>query len=150
MPTANVNLLAVLVAAVLTIVLGAVWYSPVLFAKQWMHAHGYTPEKVEEMKRRGGVRAYAVSFVCYLVMAYVVGLLVSYTQAAGVVQGVWLGVLARLGFAAALGLTGNMFSDKPIAVWVIDAGYQLAQLLVMSIVLTLWRCRPPYSAACLP
>src|SRR2546427_9374577 len=105
MPTANVNLLAVLVAAVLTIVLGAVWYSPVLFAKQWMHAHGYTPEKVEEMKRRGVVRAYAVSFVCYLVMAYVVGLLVSYTQAAGVVEGVWLGVPERLGFPATLRLT---------------------------------------------
>ena len=33
MPTANINILAVLVAAVLTFVLGAVWYSPVLFAK---------------------------------------------------------------------------------------------------------------------
>src|SRR3989442_6106707 len=118
MPTANVNLLAVLVAAVLTIVLGAVWYSPVLFAKQWMHAHGYTPEKVEEMKRRGGVRAYAGSFLCYLVVAYVVGLLVSYTQATGVVQGVWVGVLAWLGVAAALGLTPDMVSGKPISVWV--------------------------------
>src|SRR2546422_11392418 len=96
------------------------------------------------MKKRGVVRAYAISFLCYLVMAYVVGLLVSYTQATGVVQGVWLGFLAWLGFAATLGLTGNMFSDKPIAVWVIDAGYQLAQLLVMSIVLTLWRGRPHF------
>src|SRR2546426_6472703 len=126
MPTANVNLLAVLVAAVLTIALGAVWYSPVLFAKQWMHAHGYTPEKVEEMKRRGGVRAYAVSFLCYLVMAYVVGLLVSYTQATGVVQGVWLGFLAGLGFAAALGLTRDKFSGKPIAVGGIYPGYPAA------------------------
>src|SRR3989442_1721532 len=30
MPTANINILAVLVAAVLTFVLGAVWYSPAL------------------------------------------------------------------------------------------------------------------------
>src|SRR2546421_10517210 len=110
MPTANVNLLAVLVAAVLTIVLGAVWYSPVLFAKQWMHAHGYTPEKVEEMKRRGGGRAYAVSFLCYLVMADVGGLLGSYTQATGVGQGGWLGVLPRPGFAAARRLAGSMVS----------------------------------------
>src|SRR2546430_4078840 len=99
MPTANVNLLAVLVAAVLTIVLGAVWYSPVLFAKQWMHAHGYTPEKVEEMKRRGGVRAHAGSVLCYLVMGYAGGLLGSYPQATGAVPGAWLGVLARPGSA---------------------------------------------------
>src|SRR3989442_3508163 len=104
MPTANVNLLAVLVAAVLTIALGAVWYSPVLFAKQWMHAHGYTPEKVEEMKRRGGVRAHAGSFLCYLVIADVVGLPGSYTPATGGVPGVWVGVLALPGLAAALRL----------------------------------------------
>src|SRR3989442_12448565 len=98
MPTANVNLLAVLVAAVLTIALGAVWYSPVLFAKQWMHAHGYTPEKVEEMKRRGGVRRYAGSFLCCLVMAYRVGLRASDTQATTGRPGGGLGVLAHLGF----------------------------------------------------
>src|SRR5438034_8245817 len=80
MPTANINILAVLVAAVLTFVLGAVWYSPVLFAKQWMAAQGYTPEKLEEIKRRGVTRAYAVSVLCYLVTAYVMALLASYTN----------------------------------------------------------------------
>src|SRR2546422_1729610 len=83
-------------------------------------------------------------------MAYVLGLLVSYTTATGVVQGIWLGFMVWLGFAATLGLTGNMFSDKPIAVWVIDAGYQLAQLLIMSLVLTLWRWRTHSSSAASP
>src|SRR5438445_10287454 len=100
MPTANINVLAVLVAAVLTMVLGAVWYSPVLFAKQGMDAHGYTPEKLEEMKKRGVVRTYAVSFLCYLVMAYVLGLLVKYTTATGVVQRISICVLVALRVAA--------------------------------------------------
>jgi hypothetical protein len=51
----------------------------------------------------------------------------------------WLGFLVWLGFAATIGLTGHMFSQKPIAAWVIDAGYQLAYLLLMGVVLTLWR-----------
>src|SRR6266498_3292563 len=63
MPTTNVNIIAVVVAAVATFLLGAVWYSHALFAKQWMHAHGYTPEKVEEMKKKGVTRAYAVAAV---------------------------------------------------------------------------------------
>jgi len=139
MPTTNVNILAVVVAAVATFLLGAVWYSPILFAKQWMHAHGYTPEKAEEMKKKGMARAYAVAGVCYVVMAYVLALLASYTQAASFGQGLWLGFLAWLGFAATLGLTANMFSDKPVAVWVIDAGYQLAYLLVMGVIVSVWR-----------
>ncbi|HEU5260136.1 MAG TPA: DUF1761 domain-containing protein [Gemmatimonadales bacterium] len=139
MPTTTVNILAVIVAAVATFILGAVWYSPVLFAKQWMQAHGYTPEKVEEMRKKGMARAYAVSVLCYLAMAYVLALLASYTQATTLAQGLWLGFLAWLGFAAPLGLTANMFSDKPIAVWVIDAGYQLAHLLLMGAIVSLWR-----------
>src|SRR3989442_649584 len=102
MPTANVNVLAVIVAAVATFILGAVWYSPVLFAKQWVQAHGYTPEQLEAMKKRGVARAYAVSALCYLVMAYALALLASYTQATSFVQGVWLGFLLWLGFAAAI------------------------------------------------
>src|SRR6266540_2524264 len=100
MPTTNVNILAVVVAAVATFLLGAVWY---------------------------------------LVMAYVLALLASYTQATSLAQGLWLGFLAWLGFAATLGLTANMFSDKPVAVWVIDAGYQLAYLLVMGVIVSVWR-----------
>ena len=138
MPMTHVNALAVLVAAVLTMVLGAVWYSPVLFAKQWMAAQGHTPEALEQMKRKGMIRAYAVSFLCYLVTAYVVALFAAYMQAMSFAQGLWLGFLVWLGFAATIGLTGNMFSRKPIAAWVIDAGYQLAYLLIMAVVLTLW------------
>jgi len=104
-----------------------------------MQAHGYTPEKLAEMKRRGVARAYAVSVLCYLVMAYVLALFASYTQATTLGQGLWLGFLTWLGFAATLGLTANMFSDNPIAVWVIDAGYQLAYLLLMGVIVSVWR-----------
>jgi hypothetical protein len=139
MPTANVNILAVLVAALLTFVLGAFWYSPVLFAKQWMAAQGYTPEKLEQMKKRGATRAYVVSALCYVVMAYVVSLLASYTNSTTLAQGLWLGFLSWLGFAATIGLTANVFSEKPIAAWVIDAGYQLAYLVIMGALLSVWR-----------
>src|SRR3989440_11102270 len=115
MPTANINILAVLVAAVLTFVLGAVWYSPVLFAKQWMAAQGYTPEKLEEMKRRGVTRAYAVSVLCYLVTAYVMALLASYTNSTTLAQGLWLGFLSWLRVAPPVGATPNMFSGQPNA-----------------------------------
>ena len=138
MPTANVNLLAVLVAAIATFVLGAFWYSPVLFAKQWMRAQGHTPEALEQMKK-GVTKAYAVSVLCYLVMAYVMALLASYTQATSFAQGLWLGFLSWLGFVATTGLTANLFSSKPILAWVIDAGYQLAYLLLMGVVLAVWR-----------
>ena len=139
MPTANVNILAVLIVAVLTFVLGMFWYSPVLFARQWMEAHGYTAEQMEGMRKRGMVKAYAVSLGCYVVMAWVLAQVVVYTNAAGPAQGLWLGFLAWLGFVATTGLTAHVFSGKRFATYVIDAGYQLTYLLIMGLILASWR-----------
>lgn len=50
----KVNLLAVLVSAIATMVVGFLWYSPVLFAKPWMREMGYDPNdkaRTQEMRR---------------------------------------------------------------------------------------------------
>ena len=134
----NINFLAVVVAAVATFVIGALWYSPLLFGKQWMKAHGYTPEKLKEMQK-SAMRAYAVSFVCYLVMATVLGVLTAMTNTYTAKGGAWLGLLCWLGFAATIGLTSNMFSEKPLSTYLIDAGYQLVYLLAMGAIIAVWR-----------
>lgn len=133
-----INLLAVLVAAVATFVLGGLWHSPLLFGKVWVRAHGYTPEKMESM-RAGVGRTYAVSFLCYLVMATVMALLIGATDTVTALGGVRLGALCWLGFAATIGLTANLFSDKPLATYLLDAGYQLVYLSVMGAILASWR-----------
>src|SRR5438128_11151428 len=112
MPTANVNIVAILVAALLTFVLGAFWYSPVLFARQWMQAQGYKPEKVEEMKKKGMTRAYAVSMLCYVVTAYVVALRAGYTNSSTLAQGLWLGFLCRRSSSGPIGLPARCVSRQ--------------------------------------
>jgi hypothetical protein len=42
----DLNYLAVVVAALVPIVLGALWYSPLLFADRWMRAVGRTREEL--------------------------------------------------------------------------------------------------------
>lgn len=138
MPSVTVNYLAVLVSAVAAFMLGAVWYSPALFARQWMAAHNYTPEKIEAMKR-GMAKTYSLSFVCFLVMAWVLAVFIDRMAILSWVGGVKLGALAWLGFAATIGLTANLYSDKPLAAYLIDASYQLVYLIVMGIILAVWR-----------
>jgi hypothetical protein len=50
----SINLPAVLVATISTMVVGFLWYSPLLFAKPWMKEMGYDPNdkaRIEEMKK---------------------------------------------------------------------------------------------------
>lgn len=48
----DVNLVAVLVAGVVDMVIGALWYSPVLFAKSWMRLIGKKEEDMKKMNSR--------------------------------------------------------------------------------------------------
>jgi hypothetical protein len=50
MPQVHINFLAVVVAAVAAFIIGGLWYSPLLFAKPWVNAHGYSEEQVKEMQ----------------------------------------------------------------------------------------------------
>jgi hypothetical protein len=134
----SIHPLPVLAAAVLAFLLGAIWYSPALFAKAWVRANGYTDEQVAKMQS-GAARSYSVSFLCFLLMAAAMALLVARVQPVGALGGVKLGALIGIGFAAAISLTANLYSEKPLAAWVIDAGYQVAYMIVMGVVLSVWR-----------
>ena len=136
----EVNLLAVLVTGIIAFTIGGAWYSPALFANPWMAAHGYPADRMAEMKRTNPpARAMAVTAVCQIVMAYVVAVLLAWTGMAGWTRGVALGVLLWVGLAGAVALIANMFSDKPIRVFVIESAYQLVCLVVMGAILGTWR-----------
>jgi len=128
----------ILTAAAVAFLIGALWYSPLLFAKAWMQAQGHTPEKLAAMQKTAG-RAYGVSFLCFLLMAFVLHLFLSSVGAADAGSGAHWGALAWLGFAFTIGLTANVYSDKPLAAFLIDTGYQLVYLVVMGAILAGWQ-----------
>jgi Protein of unknown function (DUF1761) len=138
MPQVHINYIAVVVAAAIAFAIGGLWYSPLLFAKQWMKAHGYTEEHVTEMQKSAG-KAYAISILCHLLIALAIAVLVGYLRLALCVQGLKLGLLIWGGFAFPLGLMANVFSDKRITAFAIDGGYQLVYLLIMGSILTVWQ-----------
>ena len=135
MPEFQINYLAVGGAALATIFIGALWYSPLLFGDRWAKAHGYSEEQLKE----NFGRAFIVSLFCYVVMAFVLAVLVSYTGVSTVPQGAFLGLLVWVGFLATLGLTAHTFSGKPSSTYLIDAGYQLVYAVVMGVILAAWR-----------
>ncbi|HJZ66595.1 MAG TPA: DUF1761 domain-containing protein [Blastocatellia bacterium] len=138
MPNVHINYLAVVAAAVLAFALGGVWYSPLLFAKQWVSAHGYTEEKVKEMQKSAN-KAYAIAVACQLLIALAIARLVGYLSLDKPGQGLELGLLAWGGFALPLGLMANVSSGKRLTVFCIDTGYQLIYLLMMGLIITVWR-----------
>ena len=138
MPHFQINFLAVGMATLATLFIGALWYSPLMFHKLWVKAHGYSEEKVGQMRKTAG-RAFMLSLPCYWVMAFVLAVLFSYAGVSTVLQGAFLGFLVWIGFLATLGLTAHIFSEKSFTTYLIDAGYQLVYAVVMGVILAAWR-----------
>lgn len=129
--------LPVLIAAVAAFLIGALWYSPVLFAGAWVRAHGHTPERLSAMQANA-VRAYAGSLVAYVLMASVLRLLLHHIGADSAADGAAWGFHAWLGFALPIGFTAYLYSGKPVASFLIDAGYQLVYMTIMGAILGSW------------
>lgn len=141
MPLVDINYPAVMTATLVTLALGALWYSSALFGPRSIRLPigipGLSSADPGRPHRAGQVAF--VSILCQLVMALIVAVLMSLTGFGTLVQGLLLGFLVWLGFAAPLGLSGNVVSQKGIGTWFIDTGYQLLSLLVIGAILGVWR-----------
>ena len=136
----GVNLWSVLVAAVATMILGFLWYSPLLFAKPWTLAMGYDlndKAKMEEM-RKGAGKLYGITFVVSLISAFVLAKIVDVTTVNSALYGMKIGFAVWLGFVTTVQLTSTLFKKRPIKLYLIDTGYQLVCYLVMGAILARW------------
>ena len=137
----NLNWLAILVAAISTMVVGFLWYSPVLFAKPWMREMGYDPSdkaRVAEMQKSAGP-AYAGSFAAGLLSAFTLALILHGLRAEDLHFGLMVGFHVWLGFVATVQLTGALFMKQSMKLFAINTGYQLVCYLVMGAILTAWK-----------
>ncbi len=133
----GINWIAVLVATVLQMAAGALWYGA--FGAAWMQAAGITLETVES----GGNAIYGVAALGALAKSVFLAVLLartdSRTAGAGLAwgAGVWLGVglpVVAIHYA---------FQVRPPMLGAIDAGFDLVTLLIAGVLLSLWRPRRP-------
>lgn len=134
----KLNFLAILVSAVIWWLIGALWYSPVLFGNAWMEITGITGEMAAGMSP---LLIYAMPLIAYLIACYVLAHSVVYAKATNAGTGALVGFWNWLGFVGAIMFVNVGFQNKPITLWFIDAGYDLVGLLIAGIILAVWKSK---------
>lgn len=134
----GVNFVAVIVATIAAMALGAVWYGAL--AKPWMEANGLTLDDLKgpDGRPKGGAGPYLVAGLSKLVMAFCLGRLLALVDAVSVGNGIALGLFLWIGFVATTLSVNHRFQMKPWALTVIDGGYWLAVLVTMGVVIGLF------------
>jgi len=133
----QLNYWAVLVSGVVIFVLGGLWYSPALFAKKWVALIGKTEEELKASA--GGPLPYVIVFVCGLLTAFALAVVVNHFANLDALRGALIGALCWVGFAGATSYGNAVFSGKPKALWLIDSGYNLVAFVIAGIILAVWR-----------
>lgn len=135
-----VNLWAVLGSAMATMVIGFLWYSPFLFAKPWMQAMGYDPAdkaRVAEMQKSAGPK-YGISFLASILSAFILGKIIYHLAISSALYGMKAGFAVWLAFVMTVQLTDKLFTNRPMKLFLINTGYQLACYLAMGAILGKW------------
>jgi hypothetical protein len=129
----EVNVWAVLAAAVSSLVLGAVWYSPVLFARPRMRESGVSEEKA---RAANPAKTLATALVLALLGAAVFAMFLGPRPAPG--------FAAAAGFAAGLcWVAGSFginyaFEQRSLRLFLINGGYHTLQYTLIGLILGLW------------
>ncbi|NIP83325.1 MAG: DUF1761 family protein [Gemmatimonadetes bacterium] len=127
----SINWLAVIVAAVATFALGALWYGPVV-GKLWMRASGMTEEKAAGSMGT----TFALAFVLQLVAAIALAMFIGPDATVG--AGLFAGFMTGAFFVStALGVV-YLFERRPALLWAIDGGYQVLAFSLMGMILGAW------------
>lgn len=141
METLPVNYIAIVVGAVLSMVIGAVWYGP-LFGKKWLEIVGATEATLEarkKMQKEAGP-LYGIQFVLTLFQVLVLAhLIADTTRVGGVERALWIWAAFVIPTLAGAVMWTNEPNKIKRARFLIQGGYQLVIFIVFGLLLEFWK-----------
>jgi len=137
--TANVNLLAVVLAAVSSMVVGSLWYMPQVFGNSWTKltkskmGKGAAPDKLAWMY--GSV--FVASLITAFVLARVAFLANHYFGNSFLMDSMSTGFWLWLGFTATRLYVHDTFEERKQQLTLLNSAHELVTILVMAAIIGL-------------
>jgi hypothetical protein len=127
------NVYAVIAAAILTFVLGGLWYSPILFGNVWQRETGLTEA---QLKAGNAAMIFGLAFVLSLVASLVFAMFLG--PRPSIALGLGAGFAAGLCWVAASFGINYLFERKSLKLFLVNGGYHTLQFTLIGAVLAAW------------
>jgi hypothetical protein len=137
----GINYLAIVIAAILAMVIGAIWYGP-LFGKTWLKVIGADINDLEQRKKmqKSAGPLYAVQFILTLFQVLVLAHLIADTTTVnGLERSLWIWAAFVMPVIAGTAMWNNDSKKISWARFLIQSGYQLTIFIVFGLLLTYWK-----------
>lgn len=129
----NMNYLPVVASAIASMVLGMLWYSPMLFGATWARLLGMRPETMKH-----DAMTYVWGFLLSLVTAGAFAHILRWANVVELKDALLVAFFVWLIVAATI-YCESLWAKKPLEVAHIDASYKFVALMAIAAILVLWR-----------
>jgi RsiW-degrading membrane proteinase PrsW (M82 family) len=133
----EINFLAIGLAALAGIIIGAVWFGPKTFFPLWWKFLGKNPSEQPGTDNMAVIfgSTFVAAVIQSIVMAVIVNLAEQATGTMDTVTGLAIGALVGVGFAATASLSHHLFGGFAIKAWVLEAGQDVVSLAAMGAII---------------
>lgn len=130
----ELNWLAVVVATVAAMAIGAIWYTPKVFGNTWMKAIGLKEKDIQG----NGFKPMLIAVVTSFVTAVALGVLLQVLALTTVLQGALFGALVAAAFIATNKIMQSQFEQRSASYAVVTVACDVVTLAVMGAILAVW------------
>lgn len=131
----SINWLAVVVATIVTFIVGGVWYHDKVLGTKWMQAVGLKKKDIENANM---AKIFGSSFVLSFVTAIFLAIFADAFQIDSAVNGALFGGVIGVFFVATAIGTQYAFAQRSFELFAIDASYVIITFAVMGGVIGAW------------
>lgn len=131
-----INHWAVFVCAAANLVVGAIWYSPMLFYKPWMKENNLTEDDIKQ--KFNPLKMYGLSFVLSLIISYNLAFFLG-DDKTNASWGATAGFLAGFGFSALIFAVVALFEMRSWKYILINGGYITVYFTLIGFIIGAWR-----------
>ena len=131
----KVNVWAVILAGITYLIIGALWYSPLLFGKTWIRLNGFTDEDFKSNKPMWMITL--LSFLSACVITTVVSMILGPNPNAPF--GAIIGFCISVFWVTTSKLTSVLFENQPVKLYLLHAGFDIVSFMVMGAIIGYWR-----------
>ncbi|MEM7111126.1 MAG: DUF1761 domain-containing protein [Chloroflexota bacterium] len=137
MDISGLNIWAILVAALIEVVIGAVWFNaPFAFNRQWLAGIGKT---AEEVAADASPTSLVAAVVGALITAVCLAIIIQGMGITSLVGGLGIGLLAAIGFSANAAFIKDRFEGRPIGLTLVNGAHDIVIFALMGILLAVWQ-----------
>ena len=129
------SLLAVVLSAISSFIIGGLWYSPALFGKAWMAASGMTEEKIKEGNMG---KTYGLAWFFTLIISVNFGIFFNDPTINGS-NGALYGFFTGFGFMMMAVAINALFEQRSAKYILINGGYWVVLSTLIGFIIGVWR-----------